>query len=500
MDAINLLDQINVGQMVDITNNVSSVANLGADNKEFSSYMADNNNHDIVATANTGNVDSKTEYEQYKYKEKNIEVSDKTPREELKEEISEKLDEIEQTIIDIVTSDLDIDEFELVEALQNLGIAPIGLIEQQNLVQISVELEISNEPTELLLNSDFQKMMTDINQYVSDTIAEFEVDFNQFTELIAEMDLVTDNDLGIEFEQLLNDAGDILSNVEAIVEHTGDVQVQNIVNNQDMDNVEAVITLDSEAITGQSDINAKEDADIDSKLSEETYYGTDSLVKTQGNESSNNLNGQNEDNKSSDEHSNEFDGLKNESIVVNYEGLNNINFDQNLEVNELDYIQDRYISFDTKELISQIVENVRVSVLDEASSIEMRLNPENLGKVYVNITSKEGTVSAQFTASNDAVREALESQIITLKENLSQAGVKVDAVEVTVSSHGFERNLEQDQSRQKQEGQRQEELASSRRRSINLSSMDELVGLMTEEEALLAQIMIDNGNSVDLTA
>jgi flagellar hook-length control protein FliK len=30
--------------------------------------------------------------------------------------------------------------------------------------------------------------------------------------------------------------------------------------------------------------------------------------------------------------------------------------------------------------------------------------------------------------------------------------------------------------------------------------MDELAGVMTEEEALVAQIMRDNGNSVDLTA
>jgi flagellar hook-length control protein FliK len=33
-----------------------------------------------------------------------------------------------------------------------------------------------------------------------------------------------------------------------------------------------------------------------------------------------------------------------------------------------------------------------------------------------------------------------------------------------------------------------------------MDSLDELSGLMTEEEILAAQIMKDNGNSVDLTA
>lgn len=32
-----------------------------------------------------------------------------------------------------------------------------------------------------------------------------------------------------------------------------------------------------------------------------------------------------------------------------------------------------------------------------------------------------------------------------------------------------------------------------------MSSMDELAGVMTEEESLVAQMMRDNGNSVDMT-
>ena len=41
--------------------------------------------------------------------------------------------------------------------------------------------------------------------------------------------------------------------------------------------------------------------------------------------------------------------------------------------------------------------------------MEMQLNPENLGKVYVNISSKEGMIHAQLAASNEApgIRKAL---------------------------------------------------------------------------------------------
>ena len=87
----------------------------------------------------------------------------------------------------------------------------------------------------------------------------------------------------------------------------------------------------------------------------------------------------------------------------------------------------------------------------------------------------------------------------TLRENLNQQGVKVDAIEVTVSSHGFEKNLDSGQQREQQEGEMQEANKKTRR-SIRLDSLDELSGLMTEEEMLVAQIMKDNGNSMDLTA
>ena len=159
-----------------------------------------------------------------------------------------------------------------------------------------------------------------------------------------------------------------------------------------------------------------------------------------------------------------------------------------------------YLSIDTMDLIEQIAENVKVNISQETTSMQMQLNPENLGKVYLEVSAKEGSVHAEISASSEAVRTALEMQIADLRESLNQAGVKVDSIEVTVASHEFERNLEQGQTREEQEGERQQEQSSSRRRNISMSSLDDLSGLMTEEETLAAQIMRDNGNSVDFTA
>ena len=86
-----------------------------------------------------------------------------------------------------------------------------------------------------------------------------------------------------------------------------------------------------------------------------------------------------------------------------------------------------------------------------------------------------------------------------LKQSMNQAGVKVYAVEVTVGSHEFEKNLEQNAKQEERQAEEQEK-ASPKTRRINLDELDELSGVMSEKEALVAQIMADHGNSVDYTA
>lgn len=157
-----------------------------------------------------------------------------------------------------------------------------------------------------------------------------------------------------------------------------------------------------------------------------------------------------------------------------------------------------------QEVIDQIVEYAKVSLSEDVKSIEMQLNPENLGKVYLHVSEKQGSVTAQLTAQNENVKEALVQQAVAIKEALNQQGVKVDAVEVSAGTHEFESNLERDARGQEEQARQQEEQNARRsRRGINLNEIDDLdnlSGLMSEEEALVARIMRDNGNNVDYRA
>ncbi len=160
-----------------------------------------------------------------------------------------------------------------------------------------------------------------------------------------------------------------------------------------------------------------------------------------------------------------------------------------------------------QEVIDQIVEYTKINLSEDVKSIEMQLNPENLGKVYLHVSEKQGTVTAQLTAQNENIKEALVQQAAILKDTLNQQGIKVDAVEVSAGAHEFESNLERDAHSQEEQARQQEERTERRsRRSINLgetggiSGMEGMSGLMSEEEMLVARIMRDNGNNVDFKA
>ena len=113
--------------------------------------------------------------------------------------------------------------------------------------------------------------------------------------------------------------------------------------------------------------------------------------------------------------------------------------------------------FQTMSMISQIAEAARVNLDGESTTLEMILNPESLGKIYLNVSSKEGNLKAQLMTENEIVKEALENQMVALKENLNKAGIKVEAVEVSVATHEFEKNLEEGMHQQEEQARQQEE-------------------------------------------
>ncbi|MBQ9437049.1 MAG: flagellar hook-length control protein FliK [Lachnospiraceae bacterium] len=160
-------------------------------------------------------------------------------------------------------------------------------------------------------------------------------------------------------------------------------------------------------------------------------------------------------------------------------------------------------STDIQEIVDQVNGYIRTQIRPGVSEVEMQLHPASLGTINIQLQAREGGITAQFTAQNESVRAALEGQVAQLKEQLESAGVKIEAVEVTVESHAFEQNLQQgrDQNQQYQEGE------PARRRGIRRLTPLQLESLfadgeeeLSDEDRLNAEMMRQNGGTLDYLA
>lgn len=157
-----------------------------------------------------------------------------------------------------------------------------------------------------------------------------------------------------------------------------------------------------------------------------------------------------------------------------------------------------YQSVQTQEIMDQITDYMKINLKADVQEIEMQLHPASLGTVNVQIASKDGAVTAQFTTQNEAVRAVIETQLVQLKQQFEEQGIKVDAVEVMVADHEYGRQFSQEN----RDADNAQHRSSKGTRRINLDEIDEDEDLdqMEEPDRIAVEMMQANGNTVDYTA
>ena len=105
-------------------------------------------------------------------------------------------------------------------------------------------------------------------------------------------------------------------------------------------------------------------------------------------------------------------------------------------------------------------------------------------------------MTASITVQNAEAKAALESQMITLRENLEQKNLKVEAVEVSVSDFAFSQSGQTDTGDQKNFQQ-----GNGKRSRFRFDSDEEETENQEETaQSVRRSIMPDSGSSVDFTA
>ena len=151
-----------------------------------------------------------------------------------------------------------------------------------------------------------------------------------------------------------------------------------------------------------------------------------------------------------------------------------------------------------QDIYEQVMSNLKLTMKADMTQMEMELHPASLGNVRVQVAAKDGVITASFTTENESVKAALEAQVLTLKNQLEEQGIKVEAVEVTVGSHAFERNLSENG---EGSGNPEGENNKSKPRSIDLSRLSEDdIESLGDEDRVTADMMAREGNTVNYLA
>lgn len=145
------------------------------------------------------------------------------------------------------------------------------------------------------------------------------------------------------------------------------------------------------------------------------------------------------------------------------------------------------------QIIEQVVRQVRIRVMPETTSMELQLNPASLGRVSLTVaTTAAGVATANMVVENQMAKDALESQMITLKETFAERGLKVEEVEVTVGEFSLK----------KEDQQQQQEAAGDSKQHRKFRPDDEISGEedSVEDVQATASERRDVYSTVDYTA
>ena len=453
-------------------------------------------------------------------------LSNTKDMEELTEEVAEEV----VTIFEKIKEVLNVSDEELTEAMETLGLTAVDLTDPVSVKDLCMALTDTPDSISLLTNAEVYEDVKEIIQTVE----------NAGKELTAQFDLTPEQTENIfkdeSFKEAVQDAVSTLNNkseadalqpIEAPVSQDVNTEVQLPIQDTDVENKADVITAPvtnelntdkdvttaaDRAATVTVEVNREADAPKSEPVREVTIDDTQARMATNTpgtantteatetfkpvakNEESN-LKGNNE----GFEHASRF--AETETIEFTTAQPTTV---VNTEVNNLGEVVETVTTYSNEEansIMSQVTESIRVNYTADTTSMELQLHPASLGTVNMQIASTNGIVTAHIVVQNEAVKAALESQLITLQQTFDEQGTKVEAVEVSVANYDLNKGTDSDTEGNSNERNAGRTGRIGRRRSLNLADLEEEdLEQLSEEEKISADMMARSGNSVDYTA
>ena len=393
-------------------------------------------------------------------------------------DVKDKTDAFAKDVKDAIKDELDVTDEQIEKAMEDLGLQFLDLTDQSNLAALVTKLSGSEDSASLLVSDAFPQIVLKVNDLAGGLQEDLGIsmeDLQQMAELVTtdvEEAGTTDNlhepaKATEGTEETMQKTEDVKDTVVA-EEATEQVEIptEETIEPTKTDETDELVTAGSKDVTTEKQTDqGQEDA---------TDQDTDAFLKQQT--------------KTEIHSTQDLTPMQAESPITEF--ASHMEPTVELPTGE---------SVSVQSIIDQIVEASRTTMDGDKTTVEMLLHPEGLGKVLMEVTEENGQVRAHIYTQNEQVKEALENQMFQLKEQMNQSQTKVQSVEISVGTHEFERNLEAGQQNQEQ-GQEGQNQRPKKMRNLNMNDLDDLQGLMTQEEELVTKMMRDQGNTVNYTA
>lgn len=439
-------------------------------------------------------------------------------------------------IEDKVKETFEISDEELTSAMEALGMSIQDLLDPAKLKDLMAQLSGITDSISLITNAEVYNQVKEVMNFAVSEIDNLEADLGitseQLNTVIGDKDLM--NEVKAEMEVVQNPETSDFTNVMNSLQMEGDIEeLENIpaeLPKEDVKNVvsKEEVTRDNqqlpEEVTEEESVVVNSDSPVKVAVNHE-----DTTQKTNSNE---NVAAGVKDNQNADlgktESFKEVEKAENDPLRNRNRGLEmssridegevsrfnvaneTVNFGETVTsstqvntVGELVETVTRYTSVDGNDIMSQVTESIKVNYTEDATSLEMQLHPASLGTVNMQVSSANGVVTAHIIVQNEAVKSALESQLITLTQTFEEQGHKVEAVEVSIANYDLNQGMNRDNGQNPSEREEKESFrVNGTRRRINMNDLtddDEEIEEVTEEERIARDMMARNGNTVDYT-
>ncbi|MBR1815415.1 MAG: flagellar hook-length control protein FliK [Lachnospiraceae bacterium] len=300
-----------------------------------------------------------------------------------------------EDIKDVLEKKLGVSDNELEDVMSSLGLNATDLLNTENISDVVLNIEDASD-VDILIDEQLAGLVEDINNLVDELVQNFEAfdidaadfsDGSTLEEKLIPAELETADNVQVSLRDIVNKADEIAAEDEAGNTEEEDKNYSDISKTADNINDDVKITVNSE---------------VKSQTSSENNSETESF--SQAHESIiNNLN-----------------NAISEVITEDVEGTQG--FAEDIQ---------------QADILRQVVDEIKVNISTDVTTLDMRLNPESLGRVQITVSSRNGVMEAHIVAENEAAKNAIEANLATLRETFNNQELKVEAVEVTIANYGF---------------------------------------------------------------